>query len=722
MSSDIVSKRLFVGGLADDVSEKDIVERFARFGNVSDLSLKHRKDEAGVPQKSFAHLNIESDEASIKKCFAAYQNAKWKGSVLKLQYAKESFLNRLVKERQEVPEPEPPAPTLSPGTWQPPQIDKLQGPAVPGTPIPGKKDWVVGKYGRVLPTLKLKKSSMLKIVKHDPSKLCHTAKVFKDSVTELPHRSPPASLTWEIDTPDSEIVKKMKGQFPPSKKQGQKPVQVLPKLAPSQAARGDDSLVNGSVRQKYVPKEEDLEIVPINKNSPKQNSSQQQTSNRFDSDVDSDSEQMSPASLSPHKSTTPGKLNKSRNSDKKTNKSVSDSSAELKEKPVFGNRERESRELEESLAASSPVLGSKDETSFMDLESESVGNKEQLNGSTWRELSQFDASDSQQDSFRRNNFKNKKKKKRKRGGEDDDSDDEECPLPKFGGLSMLRSPPRDEKQDQETAAVSPLAPEVPRKVQKLTPSVKEDAKVLNDFKRSSRPTDPPKVKAKASVEMDYDSASSADTKEIIRSRKSRTSADANSSPALPSEAWSSKKSPRKGTPMSSSGLSSATPDQKLLLSELVAGAPEVAGAGSEVKAASTSAPGAYDSYDSDLDSNDFALVARKLAEKAAGKTSSKDAGRKNATSKMAASPKVAPPPPAGDPGKRQLTSEVDGDMEEGSSGRKRIKCEESPRDKKLTDNEKRLQAVKERMKVKQQQQLIMQEALLNVVCNSPSFC
>ena len=47
MSNDIVSKRLFIGGIASGITEDDIKERFGRFGNVSNLSLKQRKSESG---------------------------------------------------------------------------------------------------------------------------------------------------------------------------------------------------------------------------------------------------------------------------------------------------------------------------------------------------------------------------------------------------------------------------------------------------------------------------------------------------------------------------------------------------------------------------------------------------------------------------------------------------------------------------------------------------
>lgn len=45
--TETVTKRLFIGGLAHNVSNSEIFERFSRFGKVSDLSVKSRKDEEG---------------------------------------------------------------------------------------------------------------------------------------------------------------------------------------------------------------------------------------------------------------------------------------------------------------------------------------------------------------------------------------------------------------------------------------------------------------------------------------------------------------------------------------------------------------------------------------------------------------------------------------------------------------------------------------------------
>ncbi|XP_046570509.1 nucleolar protein 8-like [Haliotis rubra] len=139
--------------------------------------------------------------------------AKWKGFTLVLQTAKENFLTRLEKERGDAAQPLDKDKNLylhDPFAEAPGVQDFVMRGAVPGTPIPGEKNWVVGKYGRVLPILQLKKPSQSKMVRVDPSKLCHNLKKLKDEDVAEEGR---VNLTWSIDSHDSDITRKRKGEF-----------------------------------------------------------------------------------------------------------------------------------------------------------------------------------------------------------------------------------------------------------------------------------------------------------------------------------------------------------------------------------------------------------------------------------------------------------------------------------------------------------------------------
>ncbi|KAH9510220.1 hypothetical protein Btru_043791 [Bulinus truncatus] len=301
----VVTKRLFVGGLSSDVSKEDIIERFSRFGKIDNVKLTTRTDDKGLHVKSFVHLDLEGEEAKLKKCFDTYQNTKWKGSVLKLQYAKESFLDRLKKEREEElvakinKEDRNSTETLDP-LPRAPDISDINGPAVPGTLLPGKTNWVVGKYGRVLPVMKLKKSSKLKTIKHDPSKYCHAAKIFKDDTADSITSAKCEQLTWEITTPDSDIVKKRKGEFPPT--ENVKKVKVVSSSQPTLAVKNSSSFDQFTSNNIKAKKEDEIEIVKQGFNL-----SLNQTANtkksKFDSDMESDEESKS-TSLEPKKNQT----------------------------------------------------------------------------------------------------------------------------------------------------------------------------------------------------------------------------------------------------------------------------------------------------------------------------------------------------------------------------------------------------------------------------------
>ncbi|XP_012663802.1 nucleolar protein 8 [Otolemur garnettii] len=175
-------KRLFVGGLSETVSETDLQNQFSRFGEVSDVEIITRKDDQGNPQKIFAYINIKVAEADLKKCMSVLNKTKWKGGTLQIQLAKESFLHRLAQEREEAKAKKE---KLTSSTNL---LEKMGGAnfhmkAVPGTEVPGHKNWVVSKFGRVLPVLHLKNQHKRKIVKYDPSKYCHNLKKIGEDFT-----------------------------------------------------------------------------------------------------------------------------------------------------------------------------------------------------------------------------------------------------------------------------------------------------------------------------------------------------------------------------------------------------------------------------------------------------------------------------------------------------------------------------------------------------------
>ncbi|XP_053325240.1 nucleolar protein 8 [Spea bombifrons] len=211
-------KRLYVGGIGPSVTDAELTERFGRFGKVSDVDIISRKDEHGNPVKTFAYLNISISEADLKKCVSVLNKTKWKGGVLQIEMAKESFLHRLSQERQIAKEKKTPEAESKCDLMQSLKdvgVNDFQlKAAVPGTEVPNHKNWVVSKFGRVLPVLHLKNKKHNKIIKYDPSKYCHNIKKVEESSVNV---TPISQLTWHLDGGDDDMSRKRRGEFPVSK-------------------------------------------------------------------------------------------------------------------------------------------------------------------------------------------------------------------------------------------------------------------------------------------------------------------------------------------------------------------------------------------------------------------------------------------------------------------------------------------------------------------------
>ncbi|CAL8382766.1 unnamed protein product [Boreogadus saida] len=217
-----MSKRLYIGGLSHTITQKDLRDRFGKFGSVEDVELRTRNDDEGVPYKTFGYINITISDSDFKKCMTVLNKAKWKGGTLQIEPAKESPLQRLDQERQ--------ARTLAQDSPAKPQKDNKEKvldslrtagvenfhmkAAVPGTEVPGHKEWVVSKFGRVLPVLNLRcgKGSRSRSMKYDPSKHSHNIKRLEAE----PDATSVAQLTWEVPGGDDDISKKRRGEFPPT--------------------------------------------------------------------------------------------------------------------------------------------------------------------------------------------------------------------------------------------------------------------------------------------------------------------------------------------------------------------------------------------------------------------------------------------------------------------------------------------------------------------------
>ncbi|KFU89073.1 Nucleolar protein 8 [Chaetura pelagica] len=220
-----VSKRLYVGGLGHTVSKAELQERFGKFGEVLDAEIITRKDDQGNPMKTFAYLTVSISDADLRKCMSILNKTKWKGGTLQIELAKESFLHRLAMEREEAKlqkeKPQRHDKTCLLESLKKAGVVDFQMKAVPGTEVPDHKKWIVGKFGRVLPVLHLRKLcyfnslTQTNIVKYDPSKYCHNLRKLEP---DLAREVPISELTWCLEGGDGSVMhRKRPGELPGAK-------------------------------------------------------------------------------------------------------------------------------------------------------------------------------------------------------------------------------------------------------------------------------------------------------------------------------------------------------------------------------------------------------------------------------------------------------------------------------------------------------------------------
>ncbi|XP_026286073.1 probable RNA-binding protein CG14230 [Frankliniella occidentalis] len=93
--------RIFVGNLPHEVTRDQLVSKFKDYGTVESVEVKTKKD-ATTDQviATFSYVNLNTDKESLNQCILLLNGVKWGQRHLKVEVAKESFLQRLQRERQ----------------------------------------------------------------------------------------------------------------------------------------------------------------------------------------------------------------------------------------------------------------------------------------------------------------------------------------------------------------------------------------------------------------------------------------------------------------------------------------------------------------------------------------------------------------------------------------------------------------------------------------------
>ncbi|KAI5643002.1 RNA recognition motif domain-containing protein [Phthorimaea operculella] len=94
-----IQTRLFVGNLPDATSENDLRSAFSAYGEVTNLDLKTKA--ADDDKRNFAFVTLSSTPEIVESCINHFGQNSFKGQKLYVTRARESFLERLQRERQE---------------------------------------------------------------------------------------------------------------------------------------------------------------------------------------------------------------------------------------------------------------------------------------------------------------------------------------------------------------------------------------------------------------------------------------------------------------------------------------------------------------------------------------------------------------------------------------------------------------------------------------------
>lgn len=84
------TNRLFFGGLSDSITDNALVSLLKPFGEVTKMD-RH------LP--GFAHLTLQTESNNIDRCLRTLNRTRWRGTTIRVERAREHFLNRLRQER-----------------------------------------------------------------------------------------------------------------------------------------------------------------------------------------------------------------------------------------------------------------------------------------------------------------------------------------------------------------------------------------------------------------------------------------------------------------------------------------------------------------------------------------------------------------------------------------------------------------------------------------------
>ncbi|XP_046851844.1 nucleolar protein 8-like [Xenia sp. Carnegie-2017] len=202
-------RRLFVGGLYKGVTKDDLRMKFKPFGDVSNIQIIERfvqcfknylniirfesvytfSSKLDCHYKTFAYLDVLMLEKNFQKCLSTFNECSWRGETMRVAMAKEYYLDRLRREKEGFQNQDLVTPTITMTST----VEDMKS-AIPGTQIKNKPNWIIGKYGRALPVMFLRRKDGKKLGKFDPSKTSHCLK----KISENEQSKLVDELTWNL--------------------------------------------------------------------------------------------------------------------------------------------------------------------------------------------------------------------------------------------------------------------------------------------------------------------------------------------------------------------------------------------------------------------------------------------------------------------------------------------------------------------------------------------
>ncbi|XP_052867285.1 probable RNA-binding protein CG14230 [Anopheles cruzii] len=95
------SHRLFVGNIPAGVSEKELSDEFSAYGIVESVEIKTKPNALSGAVDTFGFLSLSTDDKIVSQCIKEFREQQYRGVYLNVSKAKESFLDRLKREREE---------------------------------------------------------------------------------------------------------------------------------------------------------------------------------------------------------------------------------------------------------------------------------------------------------------------------------------------------------------------------------------------------------------------------------------------------------------------------------------------------------------------------------------------------------------------------------------------------------------------------------------------